>query len=183
MLILPAATAELPEIAALVNSAYRGESSRTGWTTEADFLGGQRTDPQTLARDLAANDDAVILTLRDDAPGPLLACVWLEPAEAGAWYLGMLSVAPDQQDRRLGRRLMEAAEAYAAERGAGRMRMTVISIRAELIAWYERRGYRRTGETAPFPADDPLFGIPLRDDLSFVVLEKPMACTPQDGAR
>jgi ribosomal protein S18 acetylase RimI-like enzyme len=167
-----AAEADLANVAALVNSAYRGESSRAGWTTEADFIGGQRTDAGKLKRDLAAQPGAAILTLRDEPDGPLLACVWLEPAPAGAWYLGMLTVRPDQQDRQLGRSLIEAAEAHAAERGAARMRMTVISIRHELIGWYERRGYRRTGETLPFPADDPLFGIPLRADLEFVVLEK-----------
>lgn len=167
-----AADADLADVAALVNSAYRGESSRVGWTTEADFIDGQRTDPATLKRDLVALPGAAILTLRDDADGALQACVWLEPASSGVWYLGMLSVRPDQQDRQLGRRMIGAAEAHAAQRGAARMRMTVISIRPELIAWYERRGYRRTGETLPFPADDPLFGIPLRNDLEFVVLEK-----------
>jgi ribosomal protein S18 acetylase RimI-like enzyme len=163
---------DLEAVAALVNSAYRGESSRAGWTTEADFLGGQRTDPQTLWRDLEARPGAVILTLRDEPDSEIIACVWLEPAAAGAWYLGMLTVRPTLQDRRLGRTLLEAAEVCAAERGARRMRLTVISIRTELIAWYERRGYVRTGETQPFPADDPLFGVPSRDDLEFVVLDK-----------
>jgi ribosomal protein S18 acetylase RimI-like enzyme len=172
MHVAPATEADLPTAATLVNSAYRGDSSRAGWTTEADFLGGQRTDPQTLRRDLDARPDAVILTLRDAPQGEIIACVWLEPAAADAWYLGMLTVRPTLQDRRLGRTLLEAAEAYAAERGARRVRMTVISIRAELIAWYERRGYARTGETRPFPADDPLFGVPIRGDLEFVVLEK-----------
>jgi ribosomal protein S18 acetylase RimI-like enzyme len=170
-----ATESDLADVAVLVNSAYRGESSRTGWTTEADFIDGQRTDPNTLKRDLVVQAAAVILMLRDEADGALHACVWLEPASSGVWYLGMLSVRPDQQDRRLGRRLIEAAEAHAERRGAARMRMTVISIRQELIAWYERRGYRRTGETQPFPADDPLFGIPLRGDLEFVVLEKTLS--------
>ena len=175
MLVAPAADADLPAIAALVNSAYRGESSRAGWTTEADFLGGQRTDTQTLRGDLAARPGAVVLAVRDEPQGEIIACVWLEPAAADAWYLGMLTVLPTLQDRRLGRSLLEAAEGYAVERGARRVRMTVISIRTELIGWYERRGYARTGETRPFPADDPLFGTPLRDDLEFVVLEKPLA--------
>lgn len=169
---IPAKPDDLPAIADLVNSAYRGESSRQGWTTEADYLGGQRTDAGVLARDLAAQPEATILTLRDQADGPILGCVWLEPAEPGVWYLGMLSVRPDLQSRRLGRSLLGAAEAFVADKGAGRVRMTVVAIRDTLIAWYQRRGYGLTGETRAFPYEDRRFGEPLRDDLSFVVLEK-----------
>jgi GNAT superfamily N-acetyltransferase len=167
-----ASSDDLPAIAALVNSAYRGDASRQGWTTEADYLDGQRTDAATLAADLADNPAAELLMLRDEPGGPLLGTVWLEPAAAGAWYLGMLTVRPDLQDRQLGRALLEAAEAHAAGRGARRIRMTVVNIRDTLIAWYVRRGYAPTGETAPFPYDDQRFGIPRRDDLEFVVLER-----------
>lgn len=172
MLLAPATPAELPAIADLVNSAYRGESSRQGWTTEADYLGGQRTDAETLARDLAEQERAVLLTLRDEAGGPLLGCVWLEPAEADAWYLGMLTVRPDLQDRQLGRSMLEGAEAFAREQGAARIRMTVVHIRDTLIAWYARRGYAPTGERRPFPYADLRFGDPKRDDLEFIVMEK-----------
>ena len=175
MTLSPAGPADLPAVAALVNSAYRGDSSRQGWTTEADYLGGQRTDPDTLAADLAAQPDAVLLTLRDGPGAPLLGCVWLEPAEAGVWYLGMLTVRPDLQDRQLGRTLLAEAEAAAAARGARRVRITVVNIRGPLIAWYERRGYALTGERRPFPYEDDRFGVPLRDDLEFVVLEKALA--------
>ena len=172
MSLQPATPADLPAIAALVNSAYRGETSRQGWTTEADYLGGQRTDAATLAADLAAQPQAALLALREAPGGPILGSVWLEPAEPGVWYLGMLTVRPDLQDRRLGRGLLEAAEAFAAEKGAVRIRMTVVAIRDTLIAWYQRRGYELTGETRPFPYEDRRFGDPRRDDLSFVVLEK-----------
>jgi ribosomal protein S18 acetylase RimI-like enzyme len=156
-----------------VNSAYRGESSRQGWTTEADYLDGQRTDPATLARDLAATPGARLLVWREAADGPLLGSVWLEPVGDGeAWYLGMLTVRPDLQARGLGRALLAAAETEAAAAGARRIRMTVVSIRDTLIAWYQRRGYTLTGETRPFPYGDPLFGEPKRPDLQFVVLEK-----------
>jgi ribosomal protein S18 acetylase RimI-like enzyme len=84
----------------------------------------------------------------------------------------MLTVRPDLQDRRLGRRLLEDAEAYVLARGARRIRMTVVAVRDTLIAWYERRGYRLTGEREPFPYEDQRFGAPNRDDLYFVVLEK-----------
>jgi ribosomal protein S18 acetylase RimI-like enzyme len=172
MLIRPALGDELAAISDLVNSAYRGESSRAGWTTEADYLGGQRTDPDTLRADLAAAPDAAILTVRDEAGGPILGVVWVEPAADDLWYVGMVTVSPTLQDRGLGRTLLEAAEAHAAERGARRIEMTVVNIRDTLIAWYERRGYLRTGETRPFPYDDEQFGVPLRHDLTFVVLEK-----------
>jgi len=175
MPLFPADPSEFQAVADLVNSAYRGESSRAGWTTEADYLDGQRTDPATLARDLAETPGAVLLTLREAAEGPILGTVWLEPAKDHAWYLGMLTVNPSLQDGRLGRGLLEAAEAHARSLGARRIEMTVVSIRDTLIAWYERRGYRRTGEVRPFPYGDARFGIPRRDDLAFVVLEKRFA--------
>ena len=172
MIIAPAADSDLEAIAALVNSAYRGDSSRAGWTTEADYLDGQRTDAETLRRDLAANPGALILTLRDAPADPIIGTVWLEADEPAHWYLGMLTVKPDRQARQLGRSMLAAAEAYAAARGAATIEMTVVSIRDTLIAWYERRGYARTGETRPFPYDDELFGVPKVEGLTFVVLEK-----------
>lgn len=173
MPLFPAAAEDLPAVAALVNSAYRGETSRQGWTTEADYLDGQRTDAATLAADLAATPGARLLTLRDAPGAELLGSVWLEPVGDGAtWYLGMLTVRPDLQDRQLGRSLLEAAEQAAAAAGARRVRMTVVSIRDTLIAWYQRRGYALTGETRPFPYEDERFGQPKRPDLAFVVLEK-----------
>jgi ribosomal protein S18 acetylase RimI-like enzyme len=172
MTLIPAADSDLDAVAALVNSAYRGETSRAGWTTEADYLDGQRTDAPTLRRDLAQTPGAVVLTLRDTPDGPILGAVWLEPAKDRAWYLGMLTVNPELQARQLGRTLLEAAEAYAVARGAKRIEMTVVQIRDTLIAWYERRGYAHTGETRPFPYDDARFGLPRRDDLVFIVMDK-----------
>lgn len=161
--------ADLAAIAELVNHAYRGEA---GWTNENAYLNGQRTSAPALKADLAAAPDARLLALRDEAEGPLLGVVWLEPAAREAWYLGMLTVRPDLQDRKLGRQLLTEAEAFAIAAGARRIRMTVVNVRDTLIAWYERRGYRLTGETEPFPYDDARFGVPRRDDLAFVVLEK-----------
>lgn len=175
MTLIPAAEADIDDIVALVNGAYRGDGGTPGWTHEADYIDGQRTNAEALRQDLKAQPRAVLLTLRDGAPpSRLLACVWLEPAEADVWYLGLLSIRPDLQDRKLGRQVLVAAEAYAAGRGARRIQMTVVSIRDTLIAWYERRGYARTGETRSFPYDDQRVGVPRRDDLSFVVLEKPL---------
>ncbi len=172
MMLSRAEPADLEAVVSLVNAAYRGESARRGWTYESDYMGGQRTDAATLRRDLEAQPDAHLLLLRDAPGGALLGCVWLEPAGASVWYLGMLTIRPDLQARQLGRTLLAAAERAAAELGALRMRMTVINIRDTLIAWYERRGYVRTGEVQPFPYEDERFGLPARADLSFVVLEK-----------
>jgi GNAT superfamily N-acetyltransferase len=172
MLLIRASDSDLDSVAELANAAYRGDSARAGWTHEADYIDGVRTDAATLRHDLAATPGAVLLMLRDNAEGPLLGCVWLEPHGPETWYLGLLTIRPGLQARQLGRALLADAEAYAAERGAQRMEMTVVSIRDTLIAWYERRGYARTGETRPFPYGDNRFGVPRRDDLAFTVLEK-----------
>ncbi|KRA62089.1 acetyltransferase [Caulobacter sp. Root656] len=172
MIFAPAAETDFPALVDLVNSAYRGQGARAGWTTEAGYIDGQRIDLDSLKQDLAEAPDAVLLTLRDEADGPLLGCVWIEPdAETpDAWYLGMLTIRPDLQDRQLGRALLAHGEAYAKDRGAARVRMTVVHLRDTLIAWYQRRGYALTGETKPFPVGER-FGRPQRE-LSFVVLEK-----------
>jgi ribosomal protein S18 acetylase RimI-like enzyme len=169
-----AAERDADEIVLLVNSAYRGESSRAGWTTEADLLGGQRTDAPSI-REILATDERRLLLHRAEE-GALLACVLLERKACGSCYLGMLTVRPDVQAAGLGRRLLAAAEKYAAaELGAHSVELTVIGVRAELIAWYERRGYVRTGERRPFPYGDERFGLPRRPDLEFEVLTKPLA--------
>lgn len=168
----PYADHELADIVALVNSAYRGELAAKGWTSESYLLGGQRTDEETLRADLAAKPGATILTFRDGPEDKPYACAWLEPTDGEAWYVGMVTVSPLRQDGGLGRAMLEACEAYARARGGRRMRMTVISVRDTLIAWYQRRGYQLTGETQPFPYGDERFGQPQRDDLAFVVLEK-----------
>lgn len=166
---------DVSAVVALTESAYRGDASRAGWTTEADLLDGQRTDPEEV-RALIANP-AVRLLLAEQA-GQLLACCVIEclfGEHAGDGYFGMFSVRPDAQGNGTGRALLAEAERIARDEWhAKAMRMTVIDVRAELIAWYERRGYRRTGEYRPFPYGDPRFGIPKRDDLRFEWLVKPL---------
>jgi predicted N-acetyltransferase YhbS len=166
----PAAEADYPEIVALTNWAYRGTGPQSSWTVES-YLDGDRLTEAALRADLAAKPQAQLLVWRD-AVGELLGHCWLEPADAGAWYLGLLTVRPDRQDQQLGRRLLAAGEDTARAQGAKRLQMTVINVRDTLIAWYQRRGYALTGETRPFPYGDDRFGRPMRDDLCFVVLER-----------
>jgi ribosomal protein S18 acetylase RimI-like enzyme len=162
-------------IVALVESAYRGESSRAGWTTEADLLGGQRTDVDDIAAILAEPESRLLLATQGDA---ILGSVLLRRERDGldgldGLYLGMLAVRPQLQAQGLGRRLLTEAESRGRQEfGAKRARMTVIEQRRDLIAWYERRGYGATGHTEPFPYDNPRFGLPKRDDLRFIVLAK-----------
>jgi ribosomal protein S18 acetylase RimI-like enzyme len=105
----------------------------------------------------------------------LVACAHVAAEEDGAGYFGMFAVRPGLQGAGIGHALLAEAERIVREDWKlPQMRMTVIDLRDELIAWYQRRGYRRTGVFRPFPYGDPRFGIPRRNDLRFEVLEKPL---------
>lgn len=164
-----AAPADVPRIVALVEAAYRGDSGRRGWTTESDLLDGQRTDADEVSGLLAAPDSALLLA---EMGGALVAsCHVAQHGDAG--YFGMFAVDPAQQDHGVGKAMLAYAETYAHEHWRScAMVMSVIVQRAELIAWYGRRGYRPTGEYLPFPYGDARFGVPRRDDLRFEVLRK-----------
>ncbi|MBB1258836.1 GNAT family N-acetyltransferase [Streptomyces alkaliterrae] len=167
---------DVPALVALVESAYRGESSRAGWTTEADLLDGRRTDADGVHALLADPASRVLVAEREGEP---VACCHLERRERAerpspVAYFGMFAVRPTAQGNGLGGQVLAEAERAAAGMGATEMQMTVISLRADLIAWYERRGYRRTGRYQPFPYGDENFGIPRRPDLRFELLVKPL---------
>lgn len=164
-------TADIDRLVALVNSAYRGDSSKKGWTTEADILGGQRTDPGKM-REMIEGDGSRVELALDGAT--LVGCVYLKNEPDGSCYLGMLTIDPARQAGGLGKALLERSDALAREWGCKRMRMTVISVRSELIAFYERRGYEKSGKTEPFPESDPRFGLPKVKGLMFVELVKPL---------
>lgn len=161
-----AAPADLPALEKLVNSAYRGEASKQGWTTEADLLDGIRTDEAALAA-MLQETSAIIRTAWQDST--LAGSVYLRQ-QGEKLYLGMLTVSPSIQALGIGSQLLQEAERYAKEIGCTAITMTVITVREELIAWYERRGYRQTPERRPFP-NDPRFGIP-KQPLEFLVMEK-----------
>lgn len=175
-LITPHAPSDLEAIVDLVNSAYRGDGAKAGWTHESDYIDGQRTSLSDLKADLAS---ATLFVARQKAGGEILACVMIERATTSdgalAGYIGMLTVKPDLQATGLGRVMLEVAEDVCVGFGAGKAQMTVVSIRDALIAWYQRRGYRLTGETRPFPYGDERFGKPRVEGLTFVVLEKPLS--------
>lgn len=158
---------DIPELVTLINSAYRGEHSKKGWTTEADLLEGIRADADSL-RKMIGKKDVVILKFCD-AGDVVQGCVYLEKKE-DKMYLGMLTVAPLMQARGTGKKLLFAAEKYAADQKCATMEMTVISVRHELIAWYVKHGYYITGERRPFPNDER-FGIP-KQPLEFFVMQK-----------
>lgn len=160
---------DIPALIALVTAAYRGDASRAGWTTEADLLDGQRIDAAGLLADLQRPRSVILLA----KAGPAIhGCCHLAD-EDGAGYFGMFAVDPQLQGSGLGKQLMARAEAWVRSHwGRTTMRMTVIDCRQELIAFYQRRGYVRTGITKPFPYGDARFGLPRRDDLRFEILEK-----------
>lgn len=166
-IIKPAELQDASVLTNLVNSAYRGEISRQGWTTEADLLDGTRID-ETAILELLNTRGTTLLKYEENAT--VLGCVELRK-ENDKLYLGMLSVRPDKQDKGIGKRLLKAAEAFAIEQGCPIIFMTVISDRKELIDWYIRHGYRLTGERKPFEVPDIRWGIP-KKVLEFVVLEK-----------
>ena len=171
----PATHADIDALVALVESAYRGDSSRVGWTTEADLLGGRRTGADDIVACIERPDSVLLVAERasDEGGAPeLLACAHVA-VEDGAGYFGLFSVRPNLQGGGIGKIVINEAERIAREDWKlPAMRMTVIDVREELIAYYERRGYRRTGIIKPFPYGDARFGDPKRDDLRFEILEK-----------
>jgi ribosomal protein S18 acetylase RimI-like enzyme len=164
-----AGISSLPGVLALVQDAYRGDPSRAGWTTEADLIDGGRTDAALVTALMVSVRDAILVA--EDADGPLACCA--VGMHDGRATLGMFAVRPTLQGRGTGAAVLRGAEAYVRERWAApALHLSAIEARTELIAWYERRGYVRTGETEPFPYGDERYGRPRRDDLRLVVLRR-----------
>ncbi len=168
-MISKASIKDCHDLEKLVNSAYRGESSKQGWTTEADLLGGVRTTKASLQK-LLEDPASVIMKYTDDNQ-QIQGCIYLQ-IKKEKLYLGMLTVSPSLQDKGVGKQMLFFAETYAKENKCTAITMTVIYSRTELISWYARHGYQPTGETEPFPTD-PAFGLP-KQPLHFIVMEKPI---------
>lgn len=167
----PATSKDIALIVSLVNSAYRGEISKMGWTTEAFILGGQRTDAEEIAGLLDAENSLILLCFRE---GEAIGTAHLRKTDDGA-YLGMFTIKPGLQGQGYGKAFLAAAEQLARQQWqAAKITMSVITLRHELIAYYERRGYQRTGRFGEFPRD-PRFGLPKVDNLQFEYLEKSLA--------
>jgi GNAT superfamily N-acetyltransferase len=163
-----AGIADVAGIVNLLNSAYRGEDSKKGWTTEADLITGTVRATEEMVADLIKQTGSVFLKHNDDY-GSITGCVNLQQ-KGNKIYLGMFSVSPSLQGKGTGKQILHAAEQYAKQHACIAIYMSVISIRIELVNWYMRHGYLPTGETKPFPADDRL-GAPTRP-LEFIMLEK-----------
>lgn len=166
-----ATPADSAAIAAFVKQAFRGDSSRKGWTTEADLVSDDRIDANGVTAKINTPRSAILLAYDDNSQ--LTACCEVACKENSLGYLGLFAVDPERQGGGIGRLVLEHAEKYAREKlGATKMEMTVIWTREELLTWYERRGYTRTTETRPFPYAHLVNGKALRDDLHFIVLDK-----------
>jgi len=165
-----ATTDDVAAIVALVTSAYRGEASTAGWTSEDHLLKGQRTDPAMVTEAITDPTGTVVLAERD---GRLLGCIQLTRTGQRDAHFGMFAVDPTLQAGGVGSALLTHAEDLARDEwGCTSMDLEVIAQRDQLIAYYHRRGYEPTGETTPFPYGDERYGIPQRDDLHFVVLRR-----------
>ncbi len=161
------------EITNLLNTAYRGQASTQGWTTEAHLISGNaRTNAHIVLELLTQPLSNILLYVQD---GNILGCVHVA-LKVDYVYLGMLSVSPQLQAQGIGKALLQAAEEWAATHIATHIYMTVISLRTELIAWYIRHGYYNTGITTPFIQDD-VSGVHLQP-LQFVTLKKNLTIIP-----
>ncbi len=160
-------TEDISSLNTLINSAYRGEFSKKGWTTEANILEGSRTTEEEL---LEIIQDASNTILKFSDNSKIIGCVLLK-AKANELYLGMLTVSPELQNSGVGKKLLKQAEVFAAEMQLPKIVMTVITVREELIAWYKRNGYVDTGAREPFPVSD-VFNPTTQEPLEFMVLEK-----------
>jgi len=167
--ITPATPDDIPALVPLVNSAYRAEDGQQGWTHESHLLSGARTNAAGI-EELLQISGAVILKYTG-AHNTILGCVYLQK-ESPRLYLGLLSVLPSHQNAGIGKQLLAAADDYARRHHCTHIHITVITARHELLAWYERHGYKRTGEIEPFHAGEK-FGIQ-KQKLELAVLEKPI---------
>ncbi|MDR7370606.1 GNAT family N-acetyltransferase [Flavobacterium aquidurense] len=166
-MITKATLQDIPALNILINSAYRGETSKKGWTTEANLLEGKRTNEEELTETIL-NPKNTILKYTEN--NQIIGSVLLVEKE-NQLYLGMLTVSPELQNSGIGKKMLTEAENHAKALGLSSIIMTVISVREELIAWYKRHGYVDTGEREAFPKSE--IHVTISDaPLEFIYLEK-----------
>jgi ribosomal protein S18 acetylase RimI-like enzyme len=166
-MITKATLKDIQKLNTLINSAYRGETSKKGWTTEANLLEGLRTTEEELSKTIQNNKNTILKFIDNDQ---IIGCVLLVKKKHQL-YLGMLTVLPEFQNSGIGKKLLNEAEIHASQLGLSKIIMTVISVREELIKWYKRNGYVDTGKREPFPESD-IHIIISNQILEFIVLEK-----------
>lgn len=166
-MITKATAEDVSNLNILINSGYRGEYSKKGWTTEANILEGSRTNEAELL-EIIADDKNTMLKFTEN--NTIIGCVLLVKKEQQL-YLGMLTVSPELQNSGIGKKLLQQAEVHAQALGLPKIVMTVISLREELINWYKRHGYVDTGKKEAFPVNDIHISI-VEQPLEFMVLEK-----------
>lgn len=156
-------------VAELVNSAYRGDSSKVGWTTEADILDGQRTDENEIILKIISKNSYILIAKENN--NLVGSCELIANTEDSELYFGMFAIKPTLQNSGLGKIFLSHVENLAREWNLKKVSMTVITLRTELISYYKRRGYQVTNRFIPFPTEDR-FGIPKVNDLKMVFLIK-----------
>ena len=166
-MITKATLQDIPSLNILINSAYRGETSKKGWTTEANILEGKRTNEEELTETILNPKNTILKYTENDQ---IIGSVLLVEKEHQL-YLGMLTVSPELQNSGIGKKLLAEAENHAKALGLSSIIMTVISVREELIAWYKRHGYADTGEREAFP-DSEIHVRISEAPLEFIYLEK-----------
>lgn len=166
-MITKAALADIPALNILINSAYRGESSKKGWTTEADLLEGKRTTEEELIQTIEDPKNTILKFTENDK---IIGSVLLVEKEHQL-YLGMLTVSPELQNSGIGKKMLAEAENHAKTLGLSSIIMTVISVREELITWYKRHGYVDTGKREAFP-ESHIHVTVSEEPLEFIFLEK-----------
>ncbi len=166
-MITKATVEDVSTLNKLINSAYRGESSKKGWTTEADLLEGGRTTEKELTEIIEDKKKTILKFTKNNY---IIGCVLLIEKK-NQLYLGMLTVSPELQNSGIGKKLLQQSEIYALELGLSKISMTVISVREELISWYKRHGYADTGVRKPFPVSE-VYSQTTDEPLEFMLLEK-----------
>ena len=179
---------DIPDVVDHVQAGYRGDK---GWTHEFNLVDGQRVDESMLLDTLKSSASEIYLLIYQlSSPPPtnenpvlniihetcvlsgnnVIGCIQLDYC-TDITHFGLFTVNPKLQNLGFGRWLLQKAEEFSVLRSIKRLGMSVLSVRGELIAWYERRGFKKTGITAKFP-NDQRFGIPKVENLTFVEMIK-----------